>query len=189
MAGFVFGLPDVSTIKSLYLRQETLTSNRKMKQLYSTFFYLIVFTFLLACDSDDESSSPTTIELITAKSWRVDTYDVQASSGGQSIPESLVAPFVEQILEEVPLNGIITFEAETFSVEDQATTLEGTWSLSDDETEITMVLALSSQTYTFQIKQITSENFDMLYVTVSNIPTPTGVLSVDLEVTAFLVEA
>lgn len=160
-----------------------------MKQLSRTFLYLLVFTFLLACDSDDESSSPNTIELITAHSWRVDTYDVQASSGGQSIPASLVAPFVDQIVEEIPLNGTITFEAETFSVEDQSGTLDGTWSLSDDETEITMVLTLSSQTFTFRITQITSGSFDLLYVTVSNIPTTTGVLSVDLEVTAFLVEA
>ena len=159
-----------------------------MKQLNRTFFYLLVFTCLLACDSDDESSSPNTIELITAHSWRVDTYDVQASSGGQSIPESLVAPFVEPILGEVPLNGIITFEAETFSVEDQSGTLDGTWSLSDDETEITMVLTLSSQTFTFQIKQITSDSFDMLYATVQDIPTQTGVWTVDLEVTAFLIE-
>ena len=155
-------------------------------QLIKTFFYVLPFLLLMACDSDDDSS-PNNIELITAHSWRVNTFDVQASTLGEPISDQLLAPFVDDILANLPLNGTITFEENTFTIEDQGTTIEGTWSLSADETEITMVLTALAETYTFEIKQITSESFDLVYTTTQNITLSTGALSIDVEATAFLV--
>ena len=159
-----------------------------MKLLSKKIFYLLPLVWMLACSSDDDST-PTVSDLIKANPWRVDNYDVNASSGGVSISQELLAPFVDDILDEAPLNGIITFEDNTFTIDDQGTIIDGTWSLSSDESEITMTFTIAAETFTFQIQQITSDNFDLEYTTTENFNLATTSVSVSLEITGFLVPA
>lgn len=159
-----------------------------MKLFSKKLFYFLPLVWLLACSSDDDST-PTTSDLIKAHSWRVNNYDVNASSGGVSISQDLLAPFVDEVLDEAPLNGIITFEDNTFTIDDQGTIIDGTWSLSNDESEITMTFTVAAEAFTFQIQQITSDNFDLSYTATENFNLANTSVSVSLEITGFLVPA
>lgn len=161
-----------------------------MNNLNKKLIFLLPLLWLMACGSDDEN--PTVADLITAQSWRVNNYEVEASTGGISIPESILEPFVDDILAQAPLNGIITFINDgSFTIEDQGTTINGTWSLSADEKELTMTFTAANQSFTFQIKEISANTFNLTFTTTENITIPGSVIPVPvtLEITAFLVPA
>ena len=157
-----------------------------MKLLSKYFFYLFLLSELVAC-SDDDDDNPSTSDLIKAHPWRVDNFDVQASSAGVPVAPEVIAPFVDNALDDVPLNGIITFEEGTFTVDDQGTTLEGTWSLSADEMEITMTFSAGGESFTFEIREITADTFNLALTTSEDFVLVGGVLTLDLEITAFLI--
>lgn len=156
----------------------------------SIFFLLPVF-LLLACSSDDSEPippAPTTTELITSQAWRVENYDVQASTGGLPIPPATIAPFLDDILAQAPINGTITFNSDnTFTVDDQGTTVNGTWSLSADEMEITLVFTATSETFTFEITAITETTFTLKFTITENVDLAGTPVPVTLEITAFLI--
>ncbi|MDN5216163.1 hypothetical protein QQ020_29115 [Fulvivirgaceae bacterium BMA12] len=158
-----------------------------MNYLTKRLLFLLPLFWLMSCGDDD--SSPSTLELIKANPWRVNNYDLKASSSGIAISDVLLAPFVDDILEQAPLNGTITFETDTFTIEDQGTSITGTWSLSADEKELTMVFTVAAQTFTFQILQITSNKFDLAYTVTQNLSISNNTVPVTLDITAFLVPA
>ncbi len=158
-----------------------------MKINYLRLLLLIPVLFIFSCSDDDED--PTVKELIMANPWRVDNYDVQASSGGITIPQSILDPFLQDVIDEAPLNGTITFNESDFSISDNGTTITGTWSLSADEKMLTMVFAVGNQSFTFDITEITSSTFKLTLSTTENIPFGGNTVPVTLEVIATLLPA
>jgi len=153
----------------------------KFKSL--VFLLILPLIFVTSCDED-----PTRTELILAHPWRVDNYNFQASAGGITISNALLEPYIDDIVAQAPLNGIITFDASTFSIDDQGTILEGTWSLSSDESELTMIFTLGSQSFTFEIVKVTADEFNLKYTIEQSVEISDGnFVTVNLEITAFLV--
>jgi len=153
-------------------------------------FFLLPLLLLWSCASDDSepTPAPTTSELITAKAWRVDNYDVQAFTGGLPIPAATIAPFLDDILAQAPLNGTITFNNDnTFVVDDQGTVINGTWSLSADEKEITLVFTATSETFTFEIVTITATTFTLKFTITESVDLAGNPVPVTLEIAAFLI--
>lgn len=153
-------------------------------------FFLIPLLWLFGCASDDSEPfiPPTTTELITAQVWRVNNYDVQASTSGLPIPAATIAPFLDDILAQAPINGTVTFKSDnTFVVDDMGTAVNGTWSLSADESEITMVFTASSETFTFKIVTISATAFTLEFTITENVDLAGTPVPVTLEITAFLV--
>ena len=155
-----------------------------MRKLKKAFIYLVSLLLVIACDSDDDNP-PTTIELITAHSWTVDTYDVQLAS--VTLPQEILTPIIDEILSEIPLDGVITFEENTFTIDDEGTTIEGTWSLSADETEITMNLTVDAETFTFKIQEITADTFNLFYTISASYELPASSEELTFEITALLI--
>ena len=155
-----------------------------MKLFNKKLIYLLPVFWLMSCDSDDDGS-PGTIELITAHSWNVSSFEVQA----EGISDELLAPFLDDLLGETLLSGTITFEENTYTVNDQGVTTEGTWSLSDDETEITLNTTGLMEPFVFRIKQITSSNFDLSYSGTQDFGGLGTPITVTFEATIFLVPA
>lgn len=145
---------------------------------------MIPLLSLLACSSDD---GPTAKELIKAHPWRVSNYDVQASASGVTIPQNILDPFITDALANAPLNGTITFNTGTFTIDDQGTILEGTWTLSDDETTFTMTFNNTSQTFTFQVLQLTEDSYNLKYTVEQDVTFQGISVPVTFEITAFLV--
>jgi hypothetical protein len=153
-------------------------------------FFLLPLFLLLGCSSDDSEPIPlpTTTDLITAQGWQVNNYDVQASTLGVPIPAATIAPFLDDILAQAPINGTVTFNSDnTFVVDDQGAAVNGTWSLSADESEITLVFTATSETFTFEIVTITATSFTLKFTITENVNLAGTPVPVTLEVTAFLV--
>ncbi len=157
-----------------------------MKINYLSLFLLLSLLFIFSC-SDDED--PSVKELIMAHPWRVDNYDVQASASGVTIPQSILDPFLQDIIAEAPLNGTITFNETDFSIDDNGTAITGTWSLSADEKMLTMVFTIGNQSFTFEITEITSSTLKLTFSTTESVPFSGVTVPVTFDVIATLVPA
>ena len=161
----------------------TLTFTEKRRKLKKAFIYLVPLLLVIACDNDDDNP-PTTIELVTAHTWIVDTYDVQLLS--VTLPQEILTPIIDRIQSELVLGGVYTFKENTFTIDVRVNTIEGTWSLSADETEITMNIVEDAA---FKIQEITADTFKLSYTTSESHELPGGSEELTFEITALLIPA
>lgn len=151
--------------------------------------YILIFlvpALCLSCGDDDALSAK---ELINAHPWKVNNYDVQASTSGISIPQEVLDPFINDILAEAPLRGTITFTPGVTVVEDQGVRLEGSWTLSDDETTFTITLGDPAETSTLLVLQITDDSYNLKYTITKDVEVEGNMVPVILDITVFLVPA
>ena len=154
----------------------------------SKIFFLIPLIWLLGCGNDDEG--PTVSEVITTQPWKVTNFNVQASTLGVQIPQATIEPFLDDILAQVPLNGTVTFNSDnTFTIDNQGAIISGTWSLSADESEITLVLTATSETFTFTIVEITANAFTLQFSITEDVDLQGNTVPVTLDIIAFLIPA
>ena len=160
-----------------------LTFTEKMRKSKKAFIYLLPLLLVIACDSDDDNP-PTTIELITAHTWIVDTYDVQLLS--VTLPQEILTPIIDRIQSGLVLGGVYTFKENTFTINVRVNTIEGTWSLSADETEITINIVEDAA---FKIQEITTDTFKLSYTKAESHELPGGSEELTFEITMLLIPA
>lgn len=153
-------------------------------RLKKAFIYLLPLLLVIACDSDDDNP-PTTIELITAHAWTVDTHDVQLVR--VTLPQEILTPIIDRIKSELASDEVLTFEENTFTIDEEGSnTIEGTWSLSADETEITMKTVEDA---VFKIQEITADTFKLSYTISDSYELPGGSEELTFEITVLLIPA
>lgn len=151
--------------------------------------YIPIFLVSVFCLSCGEEDAPSAKELINAHPWNVSNYDVQASASGITIPQEVLDPFISDVLAQAPLRGTITFTPGVTVVEDQGVRLEGTWTLSDDETTFTITLGNPPETSTLLVLQITEDSYNLKYTVTKDVEVEGNIVPVTLDITVFLVPA
>ncbi len=157
-----------------------------MNSQLSRYYLVIALLILFSCGEDED---PTVDELLISTPWLVENYEITASSGGIQVSDALLAPYVDAIVDEAPVKGIITFSQNDFSIADDGVTIEGTWSLANDDKDLTMVFPGSGQTFTFEIIKINTGEFNVKYSAPQTIQIAGNAVTVDFEITVFMIPA
>ena len=140
--------------------------------------------FVVSCSDDEEDVDR---EPLIVGEWTLESQKVvnptAISDSGIPIPAALLGPFVDT-LKILPESSKMTFDQDytyTISAPQQTSDFSGTWSLSDDQSTITLSglegaeALLGSSSLAFIIQNINATNFSMLTsvpeIVFPNIPT------------------
>lgn len=112
-------------------------------------------TLLFACHKDNEPQPATTTQLLVGKKWQLQTSIITAPNQSAIDLYALTASYTKDDFEQFDLPNVFTYdEGPTKYSAASPQTQKGTWTLSTDNTQITIVY--SSRATNYVIDELTS---------------------------------
>ncbi len=121
-----------------------------MEKVNKLFVLLVAVTLMMtACNKDDEAKPKSREELLTGKSWKVTAITIDPALNGVTDIYAATPACENDDLLEFRVGGVLVVdEGATKCDPAEPQTSEGTWSLSEDKTQLNLIIGADISTIT-----------------------------------------